>query len=151
MDLDGRDIRDKLYGATRRLASGTAPLKARLRAALTAELIALRAEDFPWPDLGERWSGVINELASDQGPIVLLEQWGDFELIPIAQAIGDTYDQLARRLQAECTAPRGRNGATRPGGRRGLADAFGARGAVSSHLLTSPSMATAAAPEAPAV
>jgi hypothetical protein len=101
MDLDGRDIRDKLYGATRRLASGTAPLKARLRAALTAELIALRAEDFPWPDLGERWSGVVNELAPDQRPIIILEQWWDFELIRIAQEIVDIYDQMSRRLQAE--------------------------------------------------
>jgi hypothetical protein len=101
MDLDGRDIRDKLYGATRRLASGTAPLKARLRAALTAELIALRAEDFPWPDLGERWSGVVNELAPDRRPIIILEQWWDFELIRIAQEIVDIYDQMSRRLQAE--------------------------------------------------
>ena len=103
MTADGRDTRDKLYVAIRTLASGTGPLKARLRSALADDLIALRPDDFPWPDLAERWSGVISELAPNHRPIITLEQWWDFELIRIAQEMVDIYDQLARRLEGEST------------------------------------------------
>ncbi len=98
MDQDGRDTRDKLYAATRTLAAGTGPLKTRLRAAFAPDLLALRSEHFPWPDLGDRWGAVINELAPNDRPIITLEEWWDFELIRIAQEIVDIYDQVGRRL-----------------------------------------------------
>jgi hypothetical protein len=98
--VSGHETREKLYAATRTLAAGTGPLKARLRASLTKDLVALQPEDFPWPDLGERWSGVISELAPNQRPIITLEQWWDFELIRVAQEIVDIYDQITRRLAA---------------------------------------------------
>lgn len=97
-DAVGHDTREKLYTATRTLATGTGPLKARLRASLTKDLIALQPGDFPWPDLGERWSGVMSELAPNHRPIITLEQWWDFELIRVAQEIVDIYDQITRRL-----------------------------------------------------
>ena len=98
---DGRDIREKLYGATRRLAGGVGTVKARLRAALTPEVMALQADDFPWPDLGSRFDGVIEEIAPDRRTHVVLMQWWDFELSHIAEEIVDIYDQVARRLDAE--------------------------------------------------
>ena len=97
MTADGLETRDKLHAATRALAAGTGPLKARLRAAFTAELMALRAEDFPWPDLGVRWAAILAELAPDQRPVITLEPWWDFELSHIAAEIVDIYDQAARR------------------------------------------------------
>jgi hypothetical protein len=97
-DLAGHETREKLYPAIRTLAAGTGPLKSRLRASLTKDLIALQPEDFPWPDLGERWSGVMSELAPNQRPIITLEQWWDFELVRVAQEIVDIYDQITRRL-----------------------------------------------------
>jgi hypothetical protein len=63
---DGRDGRDRLHGATRRLAGGMGTVKARLRAALTPEVMALQADDFPWPDLGSRFDDIINEIAPDR-------------------------------------------------------------------------------------
>ncbi len=98
MDQDGRDTRDKLYAATRILAAGTGPLKARLRAAFEPNLLTVRSEHFPWPDLGDRWAAVMNELAPNDRPIITLHEWWDFELIRIAQEIVDIYDQLGRRL-----------------------------------------------------
>jgi hypothetical protein len=98
VDQDRRASRDKLYAATRTLAAGTGPLKARLRSAFTPDLLALQPEQFPWPDLAERWSAVINELAPNGRPIVTLEQWWDFELVRIVEEIVDIYDQVGRRL-----------------------------------------------------
>jgi hypothetical protein len=98
VDQDGRDTLDKLFAATRILAAGTGPLKTRLRAAFAPDLLALRSEHFPWPDLGDRWAAVVNELAPNQRPVITLEEWWDFELIRIAQEIVDIYDQVGRRL-----------------------------------------------------
>jgi len=77
------------------------PLKARLQAALTLEVMTLQAEDFPWADLGQRFEAVINEVAPSRGSHVVLAQWWDFELSHIAEEIVDIYDQVARRLDAE--------------------------------------------------
>jgi len=98
VDQDGRDTRDKLYAAVRILGAGTGPLKTRLRAAFSPDVLALRSEHFPWPDLGDRWTAVVNELAPNDRPTVTLQEWWDFELIRIAQEIVDIYDQLGRRL-----------------------------------------------------
>jgi hypothetical protein len=100
---EGRDAREALYQAMRALAAGTGPLKTRLRAALTPALMALRAADFPWPDLGQRFETVMSELAPDQGANVILAQWWDFELSHIAEEIVDIYDQVARRLAPEAS------------------------------------------------
>lgn len=97
MNADGRATRDRLHAATRLLAAGVGPLKGRLRAAFTAELLALRPEDFPWPDLGARWGAVLAELAPHGRPVITLEPWWDFELSHIAEEIVDIYDQAARR------------------------------------------------------
>jgi hypothetical protein len=98
---DGRATREKLYGATRRLAGGMGPVKARLRAALTPEVMALQADDFPWPDLGLRFDGMLDDIAPDRSThIVLMQRW-DFELSHIAEEIVDIYDQVARRFDVE--------------------------------------------------
>ncbi len=97
----GRDTTNKLHAATRLLAGGTGPLKARLRAAFTAELMALRPEDFPWPDLGVRWGAILEELAPNHRPIITLEPWWDFELSHIAEEIVDIYDEAARRAGSD--------------------------------------------------
>ena len=70
----------------------------RLRTAFTADLLALRAGHFPWPDLGERWDAVLNELAPNERPIITLEEWWDFELIRVVQEIVDIYDEVGSRL-----------------------------------------------------
>ena len=101
MDQDGRDVRDKLHAATRALASGTGPLKARLRKAFAPDLRALRPEHFPWPDLAARWSAVIDEVAPHDRSVLTLEEWWDFELVRIAEEIVDIYDQAGRRLGAQ--------------------------------------------------
>jgi hypothetical protein len=93
---DGPDTRDKLHAATRRLAAGTGTLKARLRAAVTADLLGLRPEDFPSPALWERWRALRDELAPDQRPDIALTSWWDFELSRIALELVDIYDQLTR-------------------------------------------------------
>ena len=98
---EGHDTREKLYGATRKLAAGMGTLKARLHAAFTPEVMALQAHDFPWPDLGQRFEIVMRELAPDQRTQLALAQWWDFELSHIAEEIVDIYDQFARRLGAE--------------------------------------------------
>ena len=76
-------------------------MKERLRAALTPEVMALHADDFPWPDLGSRFDGVIHEIAPDRRTHVVLMLWWDFELSHIAEEFVDIYDQVARRLDAE--------------------------------------------------
>jgi hypothetical protein len=98
---EGRETRDKLYGATRRLAAGMGTLQARLRAALTADVMALEAQDFPWPDLGQRFAAVMSELAPDQRAGLKLAQWWDFELSHIAEEFVDIYHEVTRRLDAE--------------------------------------------------
>ena len=98
---EGRDTLDKLYGATRRLAGGMGTLKERLRAALTPEVMALEANDFPWPDLAQRFQAVVHEVAPERRSHVMLAQWWDFELSHVAEEIVDIYDQVARRLDAE--------------------------------------------------
>ncbi|WP_419760428.1 hypothetical protein [Acidisoma sp.] len=98
---EGRLTRDKLYGAIRKLAGGTGTLKERLRSALTVEVMTLRADDFPWPDLGQRFDAVINEIAPDRRTHIVLAQWWDFELGHIAEEIVDVYHELSRRLDAE--------------------------------------------------
>jgi hypothetical protein len=97
---DGQAIRETLYTATRLLASGTGALKVRLRAAFTPELMALRPEDFPWPDLGLRWGTLLDELAPDRRPQILVASWWDFELVRVAEELVDIYDQVSRRLAA---------------------------------------------------
>ena len=98
---EGHNVRETLYGATRRLAAGMGSLKARLRAALTPEVMALQGADFPWPDLGQRFEAVMSELAPDRTTHVALARWWDFELSHIAEEIVGIYDQVARRLDAE--------------------------------------------------
>jgi hypothetical protein len=93
---DGPDTRDKLHAATRRLASGSGPLKARLRAAFTPDLLNLGPEDFPSPALWERWLALREELAPNQRPDIILASWWDFELTRIAEEMVDIYDQLTR-------------------------------------------------------
>jgi hypothetical protein len=95
---DGQATREKLYTATRLLASGTGALKVRLRAAFTPELMALRPEDFPWPDLGQRWSMLLGELAVDQRPQIVVASWWDFELVRVAEELVDIYDLVSRRV-----------------------------------------------------
>jgi hypothetical protein len=97
---DGQATRDKLYNGIRLLASGTGALKVRLRAAFTPELMALRPEDFPWPDLGERWSALLGELAADQRPQIVVASWWDFELVRVAEELVDIYDLVSRRVAA---------------------------------------------------
>ncbi|WP_284945413.1 hypothetical protein [Acidisoma cladoniae] len=98
---EGHTAREQLYHATRSLAAGMGPLKARLRAALTPEVMALRAEDFPRADLGRRFEAVVHELAPDQRAPLVLAQWWDFELSHIAEEIVDIYHQLARQAEAD--------------------------------------------------
>jgi hypothetical protein len=94
------DVRQILYTLIRTLASGTGPLKSRLRAGFTTPVLTLRSEHFPWPDLGARWNGVMDELAPDNRPQVVLDSWWDFELSRIAQEIVDIFDEVARRSNA---------------------------------------------------
>jgi hypothetical protein len=98
------DTREKFYTATRILASGTGPLKTRLRQAFMPSLISLRPEDFPWPDLWERFLAVREELAPNNRPDLAMERWWDFELGRIAQEIVDLYDQIARRAGDAATS-----------------------------------------------
>ncbi len=102
---DGQTTRDKLYSATRLLASGTGALKVRLRAAFTPELMALRPEDFPWPDLGERWATLRAELAPDERPQIVVASWWDFELVRVAEELVDIYDSVSRRVAAAGPRP----------------------------------------------
>lgn len=91
------DIRTRFYTATCTLATGTGALKLRLRQAFVPGLITLRADEMPWPDLWERFLVVREELAPNNRPDVMLEQWWDFELGRIAQEIVDLYDEITRR------------------------------------------------------
>lgn len=92
------EIREKFHTATSTLASGTGPLKTRLRQAFVPTLITLQAEDFPWPDLWDRFLAVKEELAPNNRPDVALERWWDFELGRIAHEIVEIYDQITRRV-----------------------------------------------------
>ena len=94
------ETREKFLTATRVLASGTGTLKVRLRLALVPDLLVLRQDQMPWPDLWDRFITLREEVAPNGRRDVALEQWWDFELGRIAQEVVDIFDEITRRPSA---------------------------------------------------
>ena len=94
------ETREKFLTAIRVLSSGTGTLKVRLRLALVPDLLVLRQDQMPWPDLWDRFLTLREEVAPNGRRDVALDQWWDFELGRIAQEVVDIFDEITRRQGA---------------------------------------------------
>ena len=95
---EGEYAWEKLHTAVLILAQGTGSLRERLEDAYTSSLIRLRPDHhFPWSDLRQRYTDLVEEIAPSGDFRTALVSWSDHDLQRIVEDLVGVYDSVARR------------------------------------------------------